>query len=183
MSDLSRRVVLGAGAWPQWACSAPISPVDRPGHPRSQHRCPHRGYPRDEPGRAGTSQPPDCLQQDPPDIKVRIQAVQGQDWSNFFAKILTMVAAGSPPDVCVVATEGAQLFADRLAEPSMTTSSGTPPSCRTTSGDVHPSLIEAFMYRGRLYQLPIDFNAANVYYNTSTFQKAGIERPPDTWTG
>ena len=27
------------------------------------------------------------------------------------------VAAGTPPDVCVVATEGAQLFAERLAEP------------------------------------------------------------------
>jgi multiple sugar transport system substrate-binding protein len=29
-----------------------------------------------------------------PDIKVRIVAIQGQDWSNFFAKILTMVSAG-----------------------------------------------------------------------------------------
>src|SRR5690606_38611766 len=31
-----------------------------------------------------------------PDIEVRIIAIQGQDWSNFFAKILTMVAAGNP---------------------------------------------------------------------------------------
>ena len=39
-----------------------------------------------------------------PDIPVRLQAIQGADWADFFAKILTMVAAGTPPDVCVVAT-------------------------------------------------------------------------------
>lgn len=42
-----------------------------------------------------------------PEIPVRLQAIQGTDWADFFAKILTMVAAGTPPDVCVVVTEGA----------------------------------------------------------------------------
>ena len=45
--------------------------------------------------------------------------------------------------------------------------------------DVHPSLIEAFMYQGSLFQLPLDFNAANVYYNTAALQ-AGLQRPPMT---
>ena len=48
--------------------------------------------------------------------------------------------------------------------------------------DVHPSLVEAFMYKGSLYQLPMDWNAANMYYNTTAFAQAGLERPADDWT-
>jgi multiple sugar transport system substrate-binding protein len=36
--------------------------------------------------------------------------------------------------------------------------------------DVHPSLVEAFMYKGSLFQLPIDWNAANMYYNTASLR-------------
>uniref|UniRef100_UPI002FC970FC extracellular solute-binding protein n=1 Tax=Pseudarthrobacter sp. TaxID=1934409 RepID=UPI002FC970FC len=48
--------------------------------------------------------------------------------------------------------------------------------------DVHPSLVEAFMYKGSLFQLPMDWNAANMYYNTTAFAQAGLERPADDWT-
>lgn len=117
-----------------------------------------------------------------PDIPVRIQAVQGADWADFFAKILTMVAAGTPPDACVVATEGAQLFAERLAEPLDEFITRDAAEMADYFADVHPSLIEAFMYEGSLFQLPIDFNAANVYFNTAAMQRAGVEYPAETWT-
>ena len=42
----------------------------------------------------------DAFHAEHPDIPVRVQAIQGEDWSNFFAKMLTLVAAGTPPDVC-----------------------------------------------------------------------------------
>lgn len=48
-----------------------------------------------------------------PDIKLRVNAVQAVDWSDFFAKILTQIAAGTAPDLVYVATEGVQLFAQR----------------------------------------------------------------------
>ncbi len=117
-----------------------------------------------------------------PDIPVRVQAIQGADWSNFFAKILTLVAAGTPPDVCYVATEGAQLFADRLAQPLDEYVRRDQAQMGDYFGDVHPSLIEAFMYQGNLFQLPLDFNAANVYYNAEALQRAGLERPAEDWT-
>lgn len=117
-----------------------------------------------------------------PDIPVRLQAIQGADWADFFAKILTMVAAGTPPDVCVVATEGAQLFADRLAEPLDAYVQRDAEEVRDYFEDVHPSLIEAFMYRGQLFQMPIDFNAANMYFNTEALGRAGLEIPPADWT-
>jgi multiple sugar transport system substrate-binding protein len=117
-----------------------------------------------------------------PDIKVRVQAIQGADWSNFFAKILTLAAAGTPPDVCVVATEGAQLFADRLAHPLDDFVRRDRAELQDYFDDVHPSLVEAFMYQGSLFQLPFEFNAANIYYNTSALQRAGLQRPRDDWT-
>ena len=117
-----------------------------------------------------------------PDISVRLQAIQGTDWADFFAKILTMVAAGTPPDVCVVATEGAQLFAERLAEPLDEFIKRDAAQVQDYFDDVHPSLIEAFMYKGSLYQMPIDFNAANMYFNTEAMRRAGVPYPAADWT-
>ena len=117
-----------------------------------------------------------------PDIPVRLQAIQGTDWADFFAKILTMVAAGTPPDVCVVATEGAQLFAERLAEPLDEFIKRDAAQVQDYFDDVHPSLIEAFMYKGSFYQMPIDFNAANMYFNTEAMQRAGVSYPAADWT-
>ena len=117
-----------------------------------------------------------------PDISVRLPAIQGTDWADFFAKILTMVAAGTPPDVCVVATEGAQLFAERLAEPLDEFIKRDAAQVQDYFDDVHPSLIEAFMYKGSFYQMPIDFNAANMYFNTEAMRRAGVPYPAADWT-
>ena len=117
-----------------------------------------------------------------PDIPVRLQAIQGTDWADFFAKILTMVAAGTPPDVCVVATEGAQLFAERLAAPLDEFIKRDAAQVQDYFDDVHPSLIEAFMYKGSFYQMPIDFNAANMYFNTGAMRRAGVPYPAADWT-
>lgn len=124
----------------------------------------------------------DGFQKQHPDIPVRIIAIQGQDWSNFFAKILTMVAAGTPPDVVAVATEGTQLFAERLAHPIDDYVRRDASELQEYFDDVHPSLIESFMYKGSLFQLPDNFNAANIYYNASALERAGLERPRDDWS-
>ncbi len=120
----------------------------------------------------------------PPEIKVKVQAIQAVDWKDFFTKILTMVAAGTPPDVVYVATEGAQLFAEKLAHPLDEYLRRDADHMKEYFEDVHPpSLVEAFMYKGSLFQLPpIDWNAANMYYNTASLRSAGLERPSDNWT-
>ncbi|MFD6177551.1 MULTISPECIES: extracellular solute-binding protein [unclassified Isoptericola] len=116
-----------------------------------------------------------------PDIPVHIQAIQGADWGDFFSKILTMIAAGTPPDVVNVATEGAQLFASRLAEPLDDYVTRDAADLQEYFDDVHPSLVESFMYEGSLFQLPVDFNAANMYLNSSALAEAGLERPAHDW--
>jgi multiple sugar transport system substrate-binding protein len=123
----------------------------------------------------------DGFQKKYPDIPVRVVAIQGQD-GDFFAKILSMVAAGNPPDVVNLATEGTQLFAERMAAPLDEYVTRDADELQEYFDDVHPALIESFMYKGSLFQLPDNFNAANIYYNTAAFERAGIERPADDWT-
>jgi multiple sugar transport system substrate-binding protein len=180
--DLSRRAfltALGVGvvgtvaSWPRLTAS------DIPGRGADALRVAILGTASDVKDRLALV---DAFRAAHPDIPVQIQAIQGADWSNFFAKVLTLVAAGTPPDVCVVATEGTQLFADRLAYPLDEFVRRDAAEMQNFFSDVHPSLIEAFMYQGSLFQLPIDFNAANLYYNTSALRRAGVDRPADDWT-
>ncbi|MDT0345065.1 extracellular solute-binding protein [Streptomyces litchfieldiae] len=117
-----------------------------------------------------------------PDIDLRLFAVQAKDWSDFFAKILTLIAAGTAPDVVYVATEGVQLFARRLGVPLDAWVRRDAAELREYFADVHPSLVESMMYEGSLYQLPVEFNAADMYLNTEVLARAGAELPPPDWT-
>lgn len=117
-----------------------------------------------------------------PDIKVRINAVQAVDWSDFFAKILTQIAAGTAPDLVYVATEGVQLFAQRLGVALDRWVQRDAAELREYFADVHPSLVESMMYEGSLYQLPIEFNAADMYLSTRVLRRAGADFPDAEWT-
>ncbi|WP_125614665.1 extracellular solute-binding protein [Specibacter cremeus] len=183
MGDVSRRAVLGVlglGALGAVTASWPrLTGADIPGRGENALSVAILGTSQDAASRAKLVQ---AFQAAHPGIKVRIQAIQGADWGDFFAKILTMVAAGTSPDVVLVATEGAQLFAERLAEPLDTYVKRDRAAVQDYFDDVHPSLVEAFMYQGSLFQLPMDFNSANMYLNTGALAKAGLARPDDHWT-
>lgn len=117
-----------------------------------------------------------------PDIRIRINAVQASDWSDFFSKILTQIAAGTAPDVVYVATEGVQLFAQRLGVPLDRWVKRDAAELREYFTDVHPSLVESMMYEGSLYQLPAEFNAADMYLNKQVLRRAGADFPGAEWT-
>ncbi|MBZ2197542.1 extracellular solute-binding protein [Occultella gossypii] len=181
--EITRRVALGAlgvaGAatvglsWPRLTAS------DIPGRGEDVLTVAILGTSQDAAARQSLV---DAFTEAHPDIRVRIQAIQGNDWGDFFSKILTMIAAGTPPDVVNVATEGTQLFASRMAEPLDSYVLRDAADLQEYFDDVHPTLLEAFMYEGSLFQLPTDFNAANMYLNTDALNSAGLERPPDDWT-
>lgn len=182
MPDLSRRALLaaaGLGAVGTAASWKRLTAQDIPGRGDDVLTIAILGTAQDAEARAGLVA---AFSEKHPDIPVRVQAIQGADWSNYFAKILTLIAAGVSPDVCVVATEGTQLFAERLGEPLDEYVTRDAAELQEYFDDVHPSLIEAFLYQGSLFQLPLDFNAANIYYNTAALNQAGLERPPDDWT-
>ena len=115
--------------------------------------------------------------------EVEFIPLQGQDWNEYFSKLLTMVASGTVPDLTSVATEGTQLFAGQgLATPLDEYVTRDQDALQEYFSDVHPALVEAMMYEGSLYELPQDFNAANMYINTKTFADNGVEYPAAEWT-
>ncbi len=181
MVDLSRRAViglLGAGAigtaisWPR------LTGADIPGRGQDALTIALMGTAADAAARQSIV---DGFQRKHPNIPVRLVAIQGADWSEYFAKILTMIAAGTPPDVVTIATEGAQLFASRMAYPIDEFVQRDADEMQDYFDDVHPSLVEAFLYKGNLYNVPDNFNAANVFYNTKALERSGMGRPDDNW--
>lgn len=116
-------------------------------------------------------------------ITFEVTAINGTDWNDFIAKVLTQIAAGSPPDIVSVATEGLQLMAQKgLAIPLDDYVKRDLNDLKDYFADVHPALIESMMYDGHLYELPDGFNAGNMFYNANLFDKAGVDLPSGDWT-
>ncbi len=116
-------------------------------------------------------------------VTLEISAVNGTDWNDFFAKVLTQIASGTAPDIVGVATEGVQLMASKdLAIPLDDYVKKDMASMKPYFDDVHPSLVEAMMYQGHLYELPSDFNCGNMFYSTKLFHQAGVAEPGPNWT-
>ncbi len=116
-------------------------------------------------------------------VTVRVNGTSGTDWNVFFAKLLTQIASGSSPDIVSVATEGLQLMASKdLAMPLDDYVKRDIKELKSYFDDVPASLVEAMMFQGHLYELPTDYNAGNMYYNTALLQQAGVAAPTEHWT-
>jgi ABC-type glycerol-3-phosphate transport system substrate-binding protein len=123
------------------------------------------------------------FQEQNPDIALEFIAVTGIDHEEVASKILSMIAAGETIDFGYSATEALQLYAGQgLAQPLDEWVQRDAAELEEYFKDVHPSLIQAMMYEGSIYQLPFDFNAANMYYNTQLYQEAGVSHPEPGWT-
>ncbi len=120
-----------------------------------------------------------------PNVNVEWVVLTGIDHEEVAAKILALVAAGESIDVGYAATEACQLFAGQgLAAALDDRITGDPDQDFWTDffDDVHPSLVEAMMYEGSLYEPPRDFNAANMYFNTNVLAENGFDVPGPDWT-
>jgi ABC-type glycerol-3-phosphate transport system substrate-binding protein len=117
-----------------------------------------------------------------PGTSVTVQPVQSSDWNDFFSKILTQIAGGNSPDLIYLGTEGSQLFASDLGMRLDDYVKQDADELAEYFSDVHPSLIEPMMYKGGLYQLPVEFNAVNMYMNMDVVRKAGLAYPSGDWT-
>ena len=118
-----------------------------------------------------------------PNVDFEFVSVTGIDHEEVAAKIMTLVASGQTLDLGYAATEATQLYAgQKLSAPIDEWVKRDAADLKDYFADVHPSLIQAMMWEGSLYQLPIDFNAANMYYSSAVLQEAGVEAPKTEWT-
>ncbi len=123
------------------------------------------------------------FQEQNPNIKLEFIAVTGIDHEEVASKILSMIAAGQTIDIGYAATEALQLYAGQeLSYPLDECVQRDSADMAEYFADVHPSLIQAMMYEGGLYELPFDFNAANMYTTRQLYQDAGLEHPLADWT-
>ncbi|TDF97453.1 sugar ABC transporter substrate-binding protein [Arthrobacter terricola] len=115
--------------------------------------------------------------------KLEVTGINGTDWNDFLAKVLTQIASGSAPDIVSVATEGLQLMASKdLLIPLDSYVTKDLSSLQSYFDDTHPALLESMMFQGHLYELPDSFNAGSMFYNTSLVQQAGLSAPTAGWT-
>lgn len=119
-----------------------------------------------------------------PGINVNVLLFAGSAWSNYFEKVLTLVAGGQAPDIIRIATEGAKLFGARdLALPLDSFIKRDAHELGDYFADVSPKLVNVFKYNGKQLALPFEWNNMVIFYNTKAFKKAGIAPPSANWTG
>ena len=102
-------------------------------------------------------------------------------YGDFMQKLLTTVAAGTPPDLSYIDRYVTQAYACRGVLQSM-----DPMIARSkviTKDMFFPRLVRDTNYHGKTYAIPSGADVGLLYYNKDLFQAAGLdpEQPPTTW--
>ena len=98
---------------------------------------------------------------------------------DYYTKLQTTVAGGTPPDVFYPATHVANAYASKgalLSIDEFVERDGIDLSA------FDPTILANYMRDGSLHCLPIDHAALVVYYNKEIFDAAGVDYPMDGWT-
>lgn len=117
--------------------------------------------------------------------RIKVQMIHA-DFGNFDAKLKTMMAAGTPPDLFYLRDTDIESFAKlKLIEPLEEYIARDP---QPWFSDFYPVLLDAFRFDGKLvgngtlYGLPKDFTTVGFYINLDLFRQAGVPVPRDGWT-
>ena len=98
---------------------------------------------------------------------------------DYYTKLQTTVAGGTPPDVFYPATHVANAYASKGA---LLTINEYVERDGIDLSVYDPTILELYMIDGQLHCLPIDHAALVVYYNKELFDAAGVDYPQDGWT-
>lgn len=122
---------------------------------------------------AATQEIIDAFEAENPDITV---VPDFTDWSGYWNKLSTTVAAGDTPDVM---TQEERYVSDYATRGVLADLSGL--DIDTTKID--PSILAGGQIDGTQYALPTGVNAYAIVANPAVFEEAGVEIPDDTsWT-
>ncbi len=123
---------------------------------------------------------------------IRVRRVNPGDAGSFYTKLMTMLAAGEPPDVFYVGNERIPSFADigliRPLEPFLDADRAAHAPDAISLEDFYAATVSAFRFDGRatgkgaLYGIPKDFTTVGFYLNLDLFERAGVAVPSNDWT-
>lgn len=113
------------------------------------------------------------------DIELDVQTPPGSS-SDYLQKVLTQVAAGSPPDVFQIGDGDVSTFADQGRLTNLT------PFIEGENGlnkdEFFAGPLAYGNYQDEYYAFPKDYSPLVMYYNKDHFDEAGLDYPDDTWT-
>ncbi|MFN3330955.1 MAG: ABC transporter substrate-binding protein [Caldilinea sp.] len=113
-----------------------------------------------------------------PDIQVQLEPVGSGD---YYARILTQIAAGDPPDLLQIGDDAVPMFVERgafLPLDDFIASAEYPLDVSIYL----PGVMEPGKWNGAQYLLPKDFSPMAIYYNKKLFDAAGVPYPQEGWT-
>lgn len=113
-----------------------------------------------------------------PDIQVQLEPVGSGD---YYARILTQIAAGDPPDLLQIGDDAVPMFVDKGAFVELDPYIAGADYPLDTSIYL-PGVLAPGQWNGRQYLLAKDFSPLAVYYNKKLFDAAGLPYPKDGWT-
>jgi len=112
-----------------------------------------------------------------PGVRVSLEAVTNQ--AEYRDRILTSIAAGTPPDVFLLDNIDIPAFAARDVLLDLTP---YVPRVGLDTSDFDRQVREIFTVDGKLLALPKGFTPMVVVYNRRLFREAGIPEPREGWT-
>ena len=113
-----------------------------------------------------------------PDIQVQLEPVGSGD---YYARILTQIAAGDPPDLLQIGDDAVPMFVEKGAFVPLDKFISSADYPLDTSIYL-PGVLEPGRWNDAQYLLPKDFSPLAVYYNKKLFDEAGLPYPQDGWT-
>jgi multiple sugar transport system substrate-binding protein len=113
-----------------------------------------------------------------PDVQVQLEPVGSGD---YYARILTQIAAGDPPDLLQIGDDAVPMFVDKGAFVPLDDFIASADFPLDTSIYL-PGVMDPGKWNGKQYLLPKDFSPLAVYYNKRLFDEAGLAYPEDGWT-
>jgi multiple sugar transport system substrate-binding protein len=111
-----------------------------------------------------------------PNIKVNVEV---SDWTAYWDKLKTQLAANTPPDVFAM---DAPLFLDYQTRGVLANLQPFVDKNPDMLKDVYPQTLEAYKTADGYYGLPRDFQTIVLFYNKDMFDAAGVAYPTKDWT-
>jgi multiple sugar transport system substrate-binding protein len=125
----------------------------------------------------------DEFREENPNIDIKfLGIVGGGGWGSYFDKLSVTIAGGETVDMGKIPTEGGRLAVARgLVRPLDEYIEATT-ELDAYFEDVSPELAEVFVYGGKTYGLPYDYNNMMIWFNVNRLAEEGLEMPPEDWT-
>ena len=105
---------------------------------------------------------------------------QPTPWADYFTKIQTLFAAGTPP-ISIAICRRSRPSSPCTQKACMCSWTTTSSATAYDISDFRPDAIELYRWDGKTYALPRDYGNQNLYYNVDLFEEAGVEPPPADW--